>query len=783
MKRKRSWGPRFHLFLLVIVFAWSGWVSAQDPDTTNGIDTGGTPYLQLKIDGELSPEAKEALTKLLEPDAVSQLKNLVNDSGLPEKKFSERAPAAYREATKVVKKPARIDITSFMGNIEKLSSASKPAIDTPVTTDTPSLPTITVEGSLPLDPDDPFSGEGTKNIFAVLPERAFSPDSHDPEGITLVPVDGKVIQPIPGADGKIVGGLAGNWQPIQKLDLIENDLHTSGISDRQFPVNPTLSAEKVDELVEIVRTASRGAATAEVLDEPEEGFSFIQPEVVFEASGSECSPMPSDWPYRVDDVVEVMQFNQRIHARLGLEVFPRARIVILDTGLGAKLAQSKPLKNLLFVDTAELLTLSTRRVSYSGQGKCYDGNSNGFYSDVFGTSARLSSKEQRDHCQNQDYHLSHIHPLEKKFDSKKQVYQPEHGSFVAGLAAGGLDFIAKFPELNRYLGLTIFRVTRPSPSKSLSVINDPSDIADGLEYAGIVGADVVNLSLKTREEHPFKDLGTKTNALLVTSAGNNAEDLDRLGASENRPADLERLEGEARMIVVAAVQPKGSDTFLWPKSARSAQKVHIAAPGVFITSFNTVGEQICMNGTSAAAPLVSFTAAMVKGLITGASRELIRARVLSSASNHPELANHVQEGRVLDIPAALDVFVDRLLVVQPPGGKPSLLRGWIEPDHSQTLIEICDPDDSALKPSRGEIDLSLLWEWRQSDKNEMVFFHHKKELFIFSRQTCRAPTGSFSFYDLSRNKTISVSWSNVRKMLPTPFRGVREAVLAEGGAG
>jgi hypothetical protein len=72
------------------------------------------------------------------------------------------------------------------------------------------------------------------------------------------------------------------------------------------------------------------------------------------------------------------------------------------------------------------------------------------------------------------------------------------------------------------------------------------------------------------------------------------------------------------MIVVGALQPDESDP-LWPMSAFSPFRVHIAAPGANIRSIGAENQNICNNGTSAATPLVSFTAGMIRAL-TGAPR-------------------------------------------------------------------------------------------------------------------------------------------------------------------
>jgi hypothetical protein len=261
--------------------------------------------------------------------------------------------------------------------------------------------------------------------------------------------------------------------------------------------------------------------------------------------------------------------------------------------------------------------------------------------------------------------------------------------------------------------------------------------------------------------------------LLVASAGNFAEDLDQ-NASENRPASLEGFDD--RMIVVGALQPNDPDHPFWPDSARSPTHVHIAAPGALISSLGTDGQDLCDSGTSAAAPLVSFTAAMLRSL-TGAPREIVRSRLLAAADHEPKLQGMVEDNRRLNVEAALDIFVDR---VETDGG---LKRGWIEPQSAERLVSVCKPPGiGRLAALRGKIDLSLLWEWwKKPDKQASI--RHQIDERHFNLEKCDVPDGTFSFFDLATGVAADIPWSSVKKVLPTPFRAVKAIILKSNDQG
>jgi hypothetical protein len=353
--------------------------------------------------------------------------------------------------------------------------------------------------------------------------------------------------------------------------------------------------------------------------------------------------------------------------------------------------------------------------------------------------------------------------------TSQQTYSPYHGSFVGGLATGGPRFVAAFPSVSDYIGLSYFLVTRRSLHPDLHVENAPNDIAHSLDYAQAIGADVINMSLKTNARDEFHKFTDNKQALLVVAAGNDRENLDQPG--DNFPAGIEAFGNRDSMITVAALQPDSANP-LWPLSTTSEAKVHIAAPGAQLLSFDTSGGQVCNSGTSAAAPLVSFTAAMLRAL-TGAPREFVRSRVLAAADYSPRLVGKVEDARRLNIEAALDVMVDR---VELTGG--GTKRGWMEPRRTEPLVPVCAAwAEGPLKHLNGQIDMSLLWEWRRLDGGKVAIRYQADRLNPFRKGSCDVPSGPFSFFDIEAGKDIQVQWNDVKRLLPTPFRAVKDVVL------
>lgn len=546
--------------------------------------------------------------------------------------------------------------------------------------------------------------------------------------------------------------------------LIEEDLSVLGSSDRFFAIRADLGAEERDEILSTLADEPLLSDVIEVHDSAPT-FELIHPTVVFEAAADECGTDYEDWPLPATRIAEIMCFNELVRSHLGLGPPRRSRILIVDSGLGPGLAGDPSFAPGLYTELSELLSSKTVVFDSPDKPRCVDADENGYYGDAYGTSAGITSKSTL--CRESHFHLIQLVPPEAD-KLLQQQYFPGHGGFVGGLALGGSDLSGVFPNITAFVGLTYFRVIRVD-KKGIYV--DPQDIRSALAYAARIRADVVNLSLKTDDEATFVNIAPEL--FLITSAGNNSEDFDK-PAPNNLPASMAKL--EEQMLVVGALQPSESAPW-WSKSASSPAKVHIAAPGAQIWSYGLDNKKVCSSGTSAAAPLVSFTAAVLKALGLP-TRRSIKGRILASADHDlANLGKKVGEGRKLRVDAALDLFVDRVERSSPEDGSIETLRGWIVPSDGPR-ISICAPGKSSdnLQGSSGLIDLSLLWTWRRLSEDKGRLFHEHGGVGPYATDECVHPSGSFAVRLISGDE-VEVAWADVLSILPTPFRAAQARIL------
>jgi Subtilase family len=681
-------------------------------------------FITIDVTAPLSDQQKAVLEKLVEPNSTSQLIEAVAKEGTPIRSVcgltdvNERCPDLTR-ALDAAKLNATTKPVGWNFDARKFDSFA------------------TWSGSKPgtyyvFEADDPVV-----KAFRYAEPVAVPKDALDATGIPLSHA------PLTGQDA---------------VATVEDDLRRTATTERSFRINRALSETEVAALIQ---SFSGGNVSAMRASQPKNSFSIIQ----FENTGANCRSTAADWPFDVDRVKTIMQFNADIRRRMKVGPPQRSRILIVDTGIGKHLAQADSFSRLLYAEAAELIAPASVQRDFNDT-RCTDANGNGYWRDAYGTgSGKAASDDTR--CTSPTitaFDLIDPHP---KQPQSVQIYNPDHGSFVSGLAVGGPRFMAAFPQIADYIGLSFFRVPRKADTPALSIMNEFADITTSLDYAEKIKADVINMSLKTDRDEPFRAIKDNPTALLVAAAGNNKENLDRR-ASENFPASMQL----PQMIVVSALQAKANEP-LWPDSAFSSTRVQIAAPGADISSFDATGAQICDSGTSAAAPLVSFAAATIKAL-TGASGATIRARILAAADHVDALRGKVEEGRRLNVEAALDLFVDR---VELKDGSDKLVTGWIEPDRTDPLVQVCKDGTGPFDPLKGQIDLALLWEWYRDTSAKINLRYNRSVSEPFAGSSCNAPSGSFKFFDYKTKTRVDIKWSQVQKILPTPFRGAKEFIL------
>lgn len=239
-----------------------------------------------------------------------------------------------------------------------------------------------------------------------------------------------------------------------------------------------------------------------------------------------------------------------------------------------------------------------------------------------------------------------------------------HGTHVAGIigAAGN----------NAMGGAGVNWQTRLMALKYASNFGGASlpHVAQAIAYAVTQGARVINASFGFFEYSALlKDaigLAESAGVLVVTSAGNNAVNLDIV---PQYPAAYTL----SNILVVAAAEP---DDTLWSASNFGVASVHLAAPGdAIFSTLPSGGCQSCgdnfsgygvLSGTSMAAPFVSGAAALLLAQQPSRNHFSLRHLLLSTTDPTPGPRNTATGGR-LNAGNAVDCLAssDKMQVLSP----------------------------------------------------------------------------------------------------------------------
>ncbi len=217
-----------------------------------------------------------------------------------------------------------------------------------------------------------------------------------------------------------------------------------------------------------------------------------------------------------------------------------------------------------------------------------------------------------------------------------------HGTAVAGIIAA---------QGNNATGMT--GVMWRASLMSLRVLDNTGtgDIANAVEaidYAAMHRAQDINLSWGTSGMSlSLKDAierAIRRGVVVVCSAGNSSQDVESV---PYYPASF----GSRDLIAVAA-----SDNFdqltSWSNWGRT--KVSIAAPGANILTTQMGGGYSSVSGTSAAAPLVSGVAGLLKGAKPWLNPHGVLKAITDGARKVVSLSGKVASGGVLDAAQAFD---------------------------------------------------------------------------------------------------------------------------------
>jgi hypothetical protein len=212
----------------------------------------------------------------------------------------------------------------------------------------------------------------------------------------------------------------------------------------------------------------------------------------------------------------------------------------------------------------------------------------------------------------------------------RELTLPWHGTAVAEYALGGADNIVKnFELLSKHVALTFARVfTGSILSEQGLPTADLNALRHSLSYTSPPGIQIVNVSLGSRDATPSVleavKLNSRSDWLIVAAAGNEANSPGypaRYALVHNDSVDM-----TGRLIAVGAHDPKGHRT----KESNFGGSVEIYAPGCKLKFKNDLNQDMLLHGTSLAAPLVSFAAALLRATWQYSAIE-IKSRLLRTA--------------------------------------------------------------------------------------------------------------------------------------------------------
>lgn len=255
----------------------------------------------------------------------------------------------------------------------------------------------------------------------------------------------------------------------------------------------------------------------------------------------------------------------------------------------------------------------------------------------------------------------------------------DHGTHVAGLVVGGPDFWdyvlkTKFTDQGTPLyiaayvpGLVPIKVMS-SPGGGLPPRTNTGEISSALAFLR-KEVHIINLSYTAKYDpglfDTFSSIKTNNKVLIVSAAGNDflssGLSLDQMTmGSRILPAMLSKPD-EPLFMTVGALDDSGTGTAA-DFSQRGLSYVDLFAPGTCIRSFGA-GEPFekdtAYSGTSQAAPLVSFAAALLYRL--GVPLERLKERLIDTVDASDALIDISVSGGSLNLPKALD-YLDDIVV-------------------------------------------------------------------------------------------------------------------------
>lgn len=262
------------------------------------------------------------------------------------------------------------------------------------------------------------------------------------------------------------------------------------------------------------------------------------------------------------------------------------------------------------------------------------------------------------------------------------IKDADHGTGVAVIALGGGDFLAADRNGLSAIKLRVARIAHASAADATAYgapITEEA-VSYGLRDALANDAVIVNASFQFASDLELLRDVLRTNArlLMVVAAGNDPPETRDLDDAPRWPANYGGDRGDYRdqVITVGASDAEGKPADF---TAYSPYYVDLLAPGCGIPTLKLDGSPTAANGTSFAAPLVSFGAALLQQLGLS-SPKAIKERLLVSADVRSDLLPLAWSAGILNLEKALDIYADQTWVA-----------GRAEPIRSDVYFDFLEP--------------------------------------------------------------------------------------------
>jgi RHS repeat-associated protein len=251
------------------------------------------------------------------------------------------------------------------------------------------------------------------------------------------------------------------------------------------------------------------------------------------------------------------------------------------------------------------------------------------------------TERANDRDDDRDGYVDDLHGWDWVADSNQIRDEQGHGTSVAGLIA---------VEGNKAVGTT--GVMWRAGLMSLRVLDatgtgEVGDAVEAIDYAVAHGAQVINLSwgleLESQALRDAIERAGERGVVVVCSAGNGGRNID---GQPYYPAAF----ASPNLLSVAA---SDSNDNLAGWSNWGATRVAVAAPGVELLTTQKGGDYGRVTGTSAAAPLVTGIAGLVRSEYPGLSAAQTRASIVTGARQVAGLSGKVAAGGVVQAAGAL----------------------------------------------------------------------------------------------------------------------------------